>query len=99
MEKKSFLATELLCFFLGFLGVHRFYTGYIGLGILQLLTLGCCGIWSFIDLIMISLGKYKDANGQDLEEYNSKIGYGVIIFVVVVAVLQIASAMIRGVNG
>ena len=39
MERKSFLVTELLCLFLGLLGAHRFYTGYIGLGILQLLTL------------------------------------------------------------
>ena len=70
MERKSFLVTELLCLFLGLLGAHRFYTGYIGLGILQLLTLGGCGIWSLIDFVMISLDKYKDANGQELMEYN-----------------------------
>ena len=88
MERKSFLVTELFCFFLGVLGVHRFYTGYIGLGIVQLLTLGGFGIWAFIDLISISLGKYRDANGQELEDYNSKVGYSVIIFIVVVAALQ-----------
>lgn len=96
MEKKSFLATELLCFFLGCLGVHRFYTGYVGLGILQLLTLGGCGIWAFIDLICISLNKYQDAEGRDLEDYNQAIGYGVIIFLVVVTLLQILPLIFRG---
>ena len=96
MARKSFLATELFCLFLGVLGVHRFYTGYIGLGIAQLLTLGGCGIWAFIDLISISLGKYRDANGQELEDYNPKVVYGVIIFIVVVAALQILSSIFRG---
>ena len=94
--KKSFLATELFCFFLGILGIHRFYTGYVGLGIVQLLTFGGCGVWAFIDLISISLGKYRDVNGQELGDYNSKIGYGVIIFIVVVAALQILPSLLRG---
>ena len=67
--------TDLLCFFLGFLGIHRFYTGYIGLGVLQLITLGGCGIWALIDLICIGLNKYKDAQGQELDEYNNVVGY------------------------
>ena len=74
MQKRSFLVTELLCMFLGFLGVHRYYTGYIGLGIAQTLTLGGCGIWALIDLICIACGKYKDANNQELEGYDQKTG-------------------------
>ena len=89
MERKSFLVTELLCLFLGLLGAHRFYTGYIGLGILQLLTLGGCGIWSLIDFVMFSLDKYKDANGQELMEYNQCIGYGLILLSAVVTILCI----------
>ena len=96
MERKSFLATELLCFFLGALGVHRFYTGYVGLGIAQLLTFGGLGIWAFIDLISISLGKYKDANGQELDEYNSTIGNGVIIFIVIMIALRVLPNIFRG---
>ena len=96
MQRKSFLITEVLAILLGWLGVHRYYTGYIGLGVLQTLTLGGCGIWAFIDLISISIGKYRDANGQELDDYNSKIGYGVIIFVVVVAALQILPGIFRG---
>ena len=66
VEQKDWLTTLLLCIFLGVLGVHRFYTGHIGIGIVQLLTLGGCGIWSLIDLIMIATGKFKDANGNPL---------------------------------
>lgn len=50
-QGKKYTTTLLLSFFLGLLGVHRFYTGYIGLGILQLVTFGCFGIFSAIDFI------------------------------------------------
>lgn len=50
----------------GICGVHRLYTGYIGIGIAQLLTFGGCGIWQLIDIISIVTRKYRDSNGQDL---------------------------------
>ena len=59
-SSKSRLAAFLLCFFLGPLGVHRFYVGKIGSGIAQMLTLGGLGIWAFIDWIMILCGKFSD---------------------------------------
>ena len=65
-EQKSWIVALLLSFFLGALGADRFYLGYIGLGIAKLLTLGGCGIWSLIDLIMIALNKMPDAQGQPL---------------------------------
>lgn len=63
---KNWLATLLLCLFLGGIGVHRFYVGKVGTGILQLITLGGCGIWTFIDLIMIITGSFTDKDGNKI---------------------------------
>ena len=63
---KSWIAALLLCFFVGVLGVHRFYVGKVGTGILMLITLGGFGIWTLIDLIMIAVGKFSDKQGLAL---------------------------------
>ena len=63
---KNWLATLLLCLFLGGIGVHRFYVGKVGTGILQLITLGGCGIWTLIDLIMIIPGSFTDKDGNKI---------------------------------
>ncbi|MDR1626729.1 MAG: TM2 domain-containing protein [Spirochaetia bacterium] len=60
----NWLTLLLLSVFLGELGVDRFYVGKIGTGILKLITLGGCGIWWLIDLIMIICGKFTDSNGN-----------------------------------
>ncbi len=49
-------------------GVFRFYTGHIGIGVIQLVTLGGCGIWALIDFIMIITGSYTDVNGLPLKK-------------------------------
>lgn len=61
---KSRLAAILMCFFVGFLGVHRFYVGKIGTGIAMILTGGGLGIWVLIDLIMIAAGSFTDMDGK-----------------------------------
>jgi TM2 domain-containing membrane protein YozV len=57
----------LLCWFLGILGIHRFYLGYTFIGIIQLLTLGCLGIWTLVDFILLILNELKDAKGRTLK--------------------------------
>lgn len=61
---KDWMVTLLLSIILGGLGVDRFYTGHIGLGVLKLLTMGGCGIWWLIDLIKIITGSFVDGDGK-----------------------------------
>lgn len=69
VSEKGFVPTVLLCFFLGVLGVHRFYVGKIGTGILQLLTLGGLGIWTMIDFILIIVGRFRDRDGLPVKPH------------------------------
>jgi TM2 domain-containing membrane protein YozV len=66
---KSRLAAALLCFFLGVLGIHRFYVGKVGTGILMLVTLGVFGLWALIDFIMILVGSFKDKEDRVLSNW------------------------------
>lgn len=61
---KSFLALLLLNFFLGGWGIHRFYAGKIGTGILWLLTGGLLRIGALVDFIIIVIGNFKDKEGR-----------------------------------
>ncbi|MBQ9079602.1 MAG: NINE protein [Clostridia bacterium] len=67
---KSRLIALLLCFFVGGIGVHRFYVGKIGTGILWLLTGGCFGIGVLVDVIMIACGSFTDKEGKFVSNWN-----------------------------
>ena len=54
-KDKNWIAALLLSILVGSLGVDRFYMGYVGLGILKLITLGGFGIWWLIDLILVAM--------------------------------------------
>ncbi|MCD8241708.1 MAG: TM2 domain-containing protein [Lachnospiraceae bacterium] len=70
ISPKSWIATLLLCLFLGVIGIHRFYTGKIGTGIIMLVCaitgfgLVVTGIWALVDFIMVCMGKFKDKQGR-----------------------------------
>ena len=58
----------ILCIFGGLFGLHQFYVGNIGKGILYLFTCGIFGIGWLIDLIKIASGSFKDNVGAPLRE-------------------------------
>ncbi|MBW9173271.1 TM2 domain-containing protein [Clostridium estertheticum] len=68
ISSKNWLLTLLLCIFLGAVGIHRFYVGKIGTGILMILTFGGFGIWALVDLILIVTNEFTDANGLKLNK-------------------------------
>ena len=86
-KTRKFLDTVLLSWFLGCYGIHRFYTGYYTIGIIQLCTLGGFGIWSLIDFVSICLGNFKSSKGLPLEKYDRKLGLIILTINVVVYLL------------
>ena len=70
VSDKGLVPTILLCFFLGAFGIHRFYVGKVGTGILMLLTLGGLGIWTLVDFIIIVTGSFRDGSGLLIKASN-----------------------------
>jgi len=72
---KSRVAAAVLAWFLGVLGVHNFYLGRVGMGVLELiLTITCIGIFvsaiiAFVEFILILCGNLKDGEGKDVVKW------------------------------
>ena len=69
VSPKNRLATLLLCIFLGNLGIHRFYVGKIGTGLLYIFTFGLFGIGIIVDIVMICVGSFTDAGGYFVQNW------------------------------
>ncbi|MCI4625147.1 MAG: TM2 domain-containing protein [Candidatus Magnetoovum sp. WYHC-5] len=67
---KSRLIALILCFLLGWVGAHRFYVNKIGTGILMMMTMGGFGMWYFLDIVMISLGAFKDKDNRLITKWS-----------------------------
>ncbi len=65
---KSKKTALLLCVFLGWIGIHYFYVGRIGMGILYLFTFGLGSIGWIVDIIKIAMGSFRDNVGAPLRE-------------------------------
>lgn len=63
ISSKSKMITLLLAIFLGYWGIHYFYVGKTGMGILYLFTAGIFGIGWIMDIIRILNGSFKDKFG------------------------------------
>ena len=63
ISSKSRGVAAVLCFFFGWLGIHRFYAGKIGTGLIWMFTLGLFGFGELIDFIIILCGSFKDKDG------------------------------------
>ena len=90
---KSFVATWLLSWFFGTLGIDRFYLGHVGLGVAKLLTFGGCGIWAFVDLVLVLSGNMKDVQGRALAGYQQNKTMAIAVTVGVWLLGVVGSAM------
>lgn len=64
---KNKVVAFILCLFFGMLGVHYFYVGKVGMGILYLLTAGLFGIGWLVDIFRTICGSFKDNKGLYLK--------------------------------
>lgn len=64
---KSRKTTLLLCIFLGWIGIHRFYVGKVGSGIFYFITMGGFGLGWFWDIYRIAAGKFRTDGFSDVE--------------------------------
>ena len=82
ISPKSRTIVAVLCFFLGYLGIHRFYVGKKGTG--TILAIGTLvgwtlmfipyiviGVWVLIDLIVILCGNFQDSEGRTISNWDA----------------------------
>lgn len=85
----DYISTLLFAWFLGLLGAHRFYSGHFATGLAQLLTFGGFGIWSYVDLILLSINNFRDAKGRKLRDFNQNIATISLILAILIPIFII----------
>jgi TM2 domain-containing membrane protein YozV len=92
---RSFVATWMFAWLLGFLGVDRFYLGKVGTGIVKLLTIGGLGVWWLIDLILTLAGVQRDKEGRLLPDYEQHRMFAWIVTAVGFGLWIVTTAVTR----
>lgn len=73
VSTKSRLAVVLLCFFLGWIGIHRFYVGKVGTGVLFIFFgWNVLSIWVLVDFIMACVGSFTDKSGAFVTNWTAE---------------------------
>lgn len=96
-RQRHFLAAFFLSFMWGTFGVDRMYMGYIGLGILKLITFGGFGIWVIVDLILIMGGYMRDKQGREMlqvAEYKKFAAQTVLVFAIVLGLIVLINGIV-----
>lgn len=94
-KQRHFLILFFFSFMWGVFGVDRFYMGYVGTGILKLLTFGGLGFWALTDMIVIMTGTFRDKEGRltlQAEEYKKFAGRTILWFAIILG----AAILING---
>jgi TM2 domain-containing membrane protein YozV len=86
-KASEFWMVFLLGLFLGVFGVHRFYARKFKSGIIQLLTFGGLGIWSFVDVVTILLGKFKSSTGVLYRNPKPKVAWSIFAVVLILGIV------------
>ena len=90
-KPSEFWTVFLLGLFLGVFGIHRFYARKFKSGIVQLVTFGGLGIWTFIDVITILLSKFKNSNGVVFTNPKPKVAWGIFAAVCILGIISEAN--------
>jgi len=96
-RQRHFLILFFFSFMWGTFGVDRFYMGYIGTGLLKLLTLGGFGFWAMTDMIVIMTGTFRDKEGRltlQADEYKKFAGRTILWFSVILGLAVLINGVL-----